>query len=142
MTVRILTKLAFQQSLKIVVSTAYVARFIIGVLELLLVYTRVLDLDSFALASDLVERSSAIRAFVGELRGLSDALQAKDMVAGQFSFFFLVFLVEISQAYGAVLSLAAILFTLNFDPVRYVDHLSETLVGVLVFRSDDDQAVV
>lgn len=67
MTVSVLTKLTLEQSLKVIVSSTNVARFIIGVLKFLFVYSCVLNLDSFALTADLVESGSAIWALVGEL---------------------------------------------------------------------------
>ena len=124
MTIGILTKLTLQQPLKIIIPTAYITGFIVRVLELLLVYSSVLDLNSFALASDLVEGGSAIWALVGELGGLGDALEAEDVVAGEFALLFLVFLIEISQADRTVLGLAAILFTLDLDPVSHINHFS------------------
>ncbi len=104
MTVSVLTKFALKQTLKVTVPPTNVTRLVFGVLEFL-IFPCILHLNPFTITSDFVESSPAVRTLVGKLRGLSDTLETKNMIAGKLSLFLFALLVQIRQTNGTVLSL-------------------------------------
>lgn len=104
-TVSILTKFTFKQTLKVIVSPTNVTRFILWII-ILLICPCILHFNPFTVASYFVKSSPAVRTLVGKLRRLCDTLETKNVIARKLSFLLFAFLVQVRQTDRAVLSLS------------------------------------
>lgn len=95
MTVSSFALFAFEQSVKVVVAPAHIARFFIGI-EIFFLVVFVLHCYQMASFVDKIVNRSAVWAFVRKARGLENALKAERVFAGQFADIFRDFAFEIA----------------------------------------------